>query len=137
MAMVISLIRKNAVALVLVFAAALAVLGFGMKVFKPLPPETPVVKAFNTSRLDHAYWHFATLQCIADRQSLDGYVKDVAQILDPKSSIELGVDAEVMTLSRAKRLAHDRPTTHALDPQCLRAGYFEMKEQSLIMSLLH
>lgn len=119
-----------------IFAALL--LGFGVQVYTPLAPDTVGARALYIGSDAPSHWYFATIDCIKAGKSLDPntYVRNIFDMLDAEQDFVPAVDAEITTLGRTRRLIHDRPAHEALDPQCLKAGYFEMKGRSLFAELV-
>ena len=122
--------------LVPAIAGGLLMVGLGVQTYEPLAPDTLVVRALTISSNSSAFWHFATLDCISHGNALDGYVENVFDLVDDPPVLRLTPDAEAMTLSRARRIVHDRPSTHAFDPRCVWNGEFEPKKSRLLWDII-
>ena len=64
------------------------------------------------------------------------YVRNLEDLQQKKAEIPLQGGAELTTLSRAKRLMHDRPSSIDYDPGCVKDGFFEMTKGRLIWNFI-
>jgi hypothetical protein len=109
----------------------------GIETYTPLEPTKPVLlSSFGWIKNSSATQHVATIECVADGAALALYVKNLQDLQLRKDSIPLFANAELTTLSRAKRLIHDRPASTDYDPGCIMGGYFEMKKSHLLWKLI-
>jgi hypothetical protein len=123
---------------VAVVSAFCLYLSFGIKVFRALPPETPVVYAcLNANGGYAAGCYYATIDCIHDGHSLEGYFADRSEAVLPVNPFSLldGVPAQIITLARARRLVHDAPKKRDADPLCVQANGFQSQQRALLLTL--
>jgi hypothetical protein len=113
------------------------VAGFGIQVYTPLPPETPVLYGFLMPKVARAGFYYATLDCVREGNSLDGYVWNRRDISTPVNRFELQERIEVTSLGRARRLVHGAPKWRNADPLCMQADGFISRKQSLISSFFN
>ena len=112
------------------------VIGFGVQVYAVPEPETPVLYGYVKQPGRGFVWRYATLECVKEGRSLEGYVWDRAAIMDPVNPFDLQPDISLGSLGMARDLARRMPRLRDADPVCMEAEGFMGRRKSLIGSFL-
>jgi hypothetical protein len=115
---------------------ALPALGFAIPVTERQPTEKPVMFGHVSDPQAHLWKYFATIDCVREGHSLEGYVHDRDHISTPVNIFDLKEGISVITLSRALLLRSKDLMSIDADPLCVQAGGFERHKTSLLLSLL-
>lgn len=113
----------------------LVVLGFGIQVHRLPPPETPVLFGYVKQPGQGLVWRYATVECVRNGQSLEGYVWNRLEMMRPVNVFDLQPEISIGSLGQARALARKMREMRDADPICSQAEGFSGRGQPLIISL--
>ncbi len=113
----------------------LLLVGFGLQTYRAAPPETPVLFGYVKQPGQGLVWRYATVECVRNGQSLEGYVWSREEMMNPINVFDLQPEISIGSLAQARDLARKMRSLRDADPMCSQADGFVGRSQPLVFSL--